>query len=92
MIELKPKYILLPFPYKGSHPGDKGRQFFPEPWILALSQTVETCVMVSISDMPAVKYWKFLGSLLDRAKEKTPKQCIISDTCLRPWQLLGFIC
>ena len=35
--------------------------------------------MVSISDMPTVKYWENLGSMRDKEKEKIPKQCRIGD-------------
>ena len=31
--------------------------------------------------MPTVQYWKILGSLLGKSKEKITKQCIIGDTC-----------
>ena len=35
--------------------------------------------MVSISDMKKSQYWKFWGSMMDKAKEKIPKQHIIGD-------------
>ena len=37
--------------------------------------------MVSISDIPTIKYWKNLGSMMDKAKEKITKKCRIDDTC-----------
>ena len=37
--------------------------------------------MVSISDMPIINYWQNLGSMMDKAKEKIPKQFRIGDTC-----------
>ena len=66
---------MLPHPCVGSYSGEKGHQFWHQPWILALEKSVETFFMVSISDMTAIKYWKILGSIMDKAKEKTPKTC-----------------
>ena len=37
--------------------------------------------MVSISDIPTVKYWQNLGSMLDKSKEKITKQYRIGDVC-----------
>ena len=37
--------------------------------------------MVSISDMSTIKYSKNMGSMMDKAKVKTPKQCRIGDAC-----------
>ena len=31
--------------------------------------------------MPTIKYWKNLGSMMDKAKEKITKKCRIDDTC-----------
>ena len=42
------KYQMLPRPYNGSYPVDNGHQFLIEPWIIALSQSVEIFVMVKI--------------------------------------------
>ena len=36
--------------------------------------------MVSISDMTTSQYWQNLVSMMDKAKEKIPKQSIIGDT------------
>ena len=80
MTEFK-KHQMLPRPYKESYSGDKGHQFLQEPWILALSKSVEIFVMVLISDMPTIKYWQNLGIFMNTAKEKIPKQCRIGDTC-----------
>ena len=63
---------MSPCPYVGSYSGEKGHQFLHEPWILSLAKSVETFFMVSISDTPTVKYWKILGSIMDKAKEKIP--------------------
>ena len=51
---------MLPLPYVGSYSYEKGHQFFHEPWILALAKSVKTFFMLSISDMPTIKYWKIL--------------------------------
>ena len=45
--------------------------------------------MVSISDMPTIKYWKNLGSIMDKSKEKITKQCRIGDTCFTPLETIG---
>ena len=36
--------------------------------------------MVSISDITTSQYWQNLGSMMDKEKEKIPKQCRIRDT------------
>ena len=55
---IKNIYQMLPLPYVGSYSGEKGHQFWQEPWIIALAKSVETFFMVSISDMLTIKYWK----------------------------------
>ena len=45
--------------------------------------------MMSISDMPSVKYWQNLGKILDTAKEKIPKKCRISNTCFTSLATIG---
>ena len=67
MIEFK-IYQILPRPYVGSYSFEKGHQFLHKPWIIALVKSVETFFMVSISDMPTIKYWKNLESMMDKAK------------------------
>ena len=55
---------MLPRPHMGSYSGEKGHHLLQEPWIIALYQSVEIFVMVSISDMPTVQYLKigkFIG-------------------------------
>ena len=49
---------MLPRPYVGSYSGKKGHQFFHKPWILALAKSVETFIMVLISEIPTINYWK----------------------------------
>ena len=78
---IKYRYQMSPRLYVGSYSGKNGHQFLQEPWILALSKSVKTFIMVSISDMPTVQYWKNLGIKLDKAKDKIPKQFRIGDTC-----------
>ena len=80
---------MLPRPYVGSYSGEKGRRFLEELWIIVLSQSVETFVMVSIRDMQTEKYWQNLGSFLDKSKEKIPKQFRIGDTCFMPLSKIG---
>ena len=80
---------MLPRQYVGSYSGEKGRHFLHKPWILALSLSVETFIMVSISDMPTIKYWKILVSIMDKAKEKIPKEFIIGDTCFTSFATIG---
>ena len=72
---------MLPRPYVGSYSGEKGHHFLQKPWILALVKLVETFILVSIYDMPTIKYWQNLGSNMDKAKEMIPKECRIGDTC-----------
>ena len=48
--------------------------FFQQTWIIALAKSVETFLFVSISDMPTIKYWQNLGSIMDKAKEKITKE------------------
>ena len=38
----KEKYQMLPHPYVGSYSGEKSHQFLQEPWIIALTKSVET--------------------------------------------------
>ena len=79
---------MLPSPYVGSYSGERGHPFLQEKWMISLEKSVEIFVMVSISDIPTIKYWYNLGTIMDTAKEKTPKQYSIGDTCLRHWKLL----
>ena len=39
--------------------------------------------------MQTVKYWQNLGTLLDKAKEKIPKQCRIGDTFFTSLATIG---
>ena len=51
-------YQMIPSPYVESYSDEKSFQFFHKPWIIALAKSVETFIMVSISDMPTIKYWQ----------------------------------
>ena len=44
--------------------------------------------MVSISDIPTIKYCQILGSM-DKSKEKIPKECRIGDTCFMSFATIG---
>ena len=45
--------------------------------------------MVSISDMPTIKYWYNLGTIVETAKYKIPKKCRIGDTCFTSLVTIG---
>ena len=76
-------------PYVGSYSGEKGHQFLQKAWIFALAKPVETFFRVSINDMPTIKYWKVLESIMDKAKEMIPKECRIADTCFTSMANIG---
>ena len=80
---------MLPCPYVAIYLGEKGHQFLHKPWILALSKSVETFIFVSISDIPTIKYWKILGSTMDKAKQMIPKEFRIGDTCFTSFATIG---
>ena len=80
---------MLPRPYVGIYFSEKGHQFLHKPWILELSKSVETFIMVSIYYMPTIKYWKILEGLMEKAKEKISKECIICDTCFTSYATIG---
>ena len=80
---------MLPRPYVGSYSGEKGCQILQQPWIIALANSVETFLIVSIRDMPKVKYWQHLGWIMEEAKVMIPKECIIGDTCFTSLATIG---
>ena len=45
--------------------------------------------MVSISEMPTIKYGQNLGSIMDRAKEMITTERIIGDTCFTSFVTIG---
>ena len=51
---------ILPRPYVGCYQVEKGNLFFKEKCIVGLAKSVGIFVMVSISDMPTLKYWRNL--------------------------------
>ena len=65
----------------GSYFSEKGNHFLQKSWIFALAKSVETFILVSIYDMPTIKYWQNFGRKMKKAKEKIPKQYRIDDTC-----------
>ena len=80
---------MLPRPYVGSYSGEKGHQFLHKPWILALSKSVETFIMVSIIDTQTIKYWQNLAIIMDKSKENIPKYFRIGDTCFTSFANIG---
>ena len=59
---------MLPHPYVIRYIGERGHHFLQEPWIIALSKSVETFIMVSISDMTTSQYSQNLESMMNKAK------------------------
>ena len=59
---------MLPRPYVGSYSGEKGHQILQQPWIIALDKSVETFLLVSICEMPTIKYWQNLEKLWIKQK------------------------
>ena len=57
------KKQILKCPYVGSYEGEKGNLFLKEKWILDLEKSVELFMMVSINDIPTIKYWKTLKKI-----------------------------
>ena len=80
---------MLPCPYVGSYFSEKGHQFLHKPWILELAKSVETFILVSIYDIPTIKYWKNLGSTMEKATDIIPKECRIGDTCFMSLATIG---
>ena len=65
-------YQVLPLPNVGSYSGE----------------TVEIFFMVSISDMPSVKYWQNLGKIWILQNRRFLKSAGLVIRVLRHWQLL----
>ena len=89
MIPLKYIYQILPRPYLGSYSGEKGHEIMQQSWIIALAKSVETFILVSISEMPTIKYWQNLGRTMDKAKEMIPNEGRIGDTCFTSLATIG---
>ena len=58
-------------------------------WIIALAKSVETFILVSISEMPTIKYWQNLERTMDKAKDMIPNECIIGDTFFTSLATIG---
>ena len=82
---------MLPRPYVVSYSGEKGRHFFHKPWILELAKSVETFIMVSISDMPTIKYWKIWEVLWINQKRTFRKNAYLVIHVSHHLQLLEVI-
>ena len=80
---------MLQHPYVGRYSGEKGHQILQQPWIIALAKSIETFIIVSIYEMPTVKYWQYLGRIMEEAKLMIPKECRIGDTCLTSLASIG---
>ena len=80
---------MLPRPYLGSYFSEKGHQFFHKTWILALAKSVETFILVSICDMPTIRYWPNLERSMEKAKYIIPKECRIGDKCFTSLATIG---
>ena len=86
---IKKIYQMLTCPYVASFSVLKGHQFLQNKSVFELAKSVETFVIVSISDMPSIKYWKNLGLIMDTEKGNTPKQCSIGDICFTSLATIG---
>ena len=82
-------FQMLPRPYVGSYLSEKSHQFFHKPWIITLAKSVEMFFMVSISDMPTIKYWQNLVNTMEKAKYTILKECRIGDTCFTSLETIG---
>ena len=80
---------MIPRPYLGSYSGEKGHETMQQSWIIALAKSVETFILVSISEMPTIKYWQNLERTMDKAKEMIPNECRIGDTCFTSLAIIG---
>ena len=80
---------MLPRLYLGRYSGEKGHEIMQQPWIIALAKSVETFIIVSINEMPTIKYWQNLVSAMDKAKWMIPNECRIGDTCFTSWATIG---
>ena len=66
----------------------KGSPIFQEPWIIELSQSVETFIMVSISDIPTVSIGKMWVFFWIKQKRRFLNNAGLVIHVLRHWQLL----
>ena len=80
---------MLPRPYVGSYSSKNGYQFLHKPWNIALPKSIETFIMISMGDMPTIKYSQNLGSIMDKEKQKISKEYRIGDTCFTSFATIG---
>ena len=64
---------MLPHLYVGSYKGVNGNLFLKGKWVVDLAKSVELFVMVSISDMPTIKYGNHLKNDTGCTKDDIPK-------------------
>ena len=64
----------------GSYEGEKGDLFLRETWIVDLAKPLYIFLMVSISNLPTIKYWYTLEKIMVGANEDILKELIIGDT------------
>ena len=83
------KFQMLPRPYVGSYSGEKGHQILQQPWIIALAKSIETFIIVSMIEMPTIKYWQNLGRIMNQVKKVIPVECRIGDTCFTSLATIG---
>ena len=57
--------------------------------LLQISKSVETFIIVSMNEMPTIKYWQNLGRTMDKAKEMIPNEGRIGDTCFTSLATIG---
>ena len=67
----------------------EGHQILQQPWIIALSKSNETFIIVSIFEMPTLKYWQNFRRIMEEAKLMIPKEYRIGDTCFTSLETIG---
>ena len=80
---------MVPRPYLGSYSGEKGHEIMQQSWVIPLAKSVETFIIVSIYEMPTIKYWQNLGRAMDKAKKMIPNESRIGDTCFTILATIG---
>ena len=82
---------MSPRPYVGSYSGEKGHQFLQEACIIASAKSFETFIMVSISDIPTIKYLKSWEVLWIKQKRRFLNNAELVINISRHWQPLEVI-
>ena len=80
---------MLPRPYVRSYSGEKGHHILQQRWIIALAKSIETIIIVSMIEMPTIKYWQNFGRIMKQAKVMIPKEFRIGDTCFTSLAAIG---